>query len=556
MKLKKLVIALIAATALSAAAYGLYALGMQRGMGMSAGAEQRPAQPATEANASQALPQSVAEGEDATRRHIADGLKAGDMDPVTGKKILYYHDPMVPGNKFDKPAKSPFMDMMLVPVYADSDGDQSKVTVSPRIQQNLGVRTAEVTEGVLSPRVSAVGSIAYNERDQVVLQARAAGFVERLHVRATLDAVKQGQPLADLYVPDWVAAQEEFLSVRRMQGHDLGSLVDGARQRMRQVGMSEDQIKRVEQTGKTQPRIALVAPISGVLSELMVREGMSVMPGATLLRINGVSTVWANAEVPESQVAQLRPGTKVQARSPAVPGTSFEGTVQALVPEVNPGTRTLKARVQLNNPGMRLVPGMSVTMQFMDMRADKSLLIPTEAVIQTGTRTVVMLAEDKGRFRPVEIEAGIESDGQTEVKRGLDVGQRVVVSSQFLIDSEASLKGVEARLNGAPAPTMDNTAPRHEGQGKVEALADEAITLSHGPIASLKWGSMTMDFKVPLKGGLPRHLEVGDPVSFEFYMDADGMPQLTRLSHLAPEPQPASEAPHQAHGTAKQGSKP
>lgn len=556
MKLKKLVIALIAATALSAAAYGLYALGMQRGMGMSAGAEQRPAQPATEANASQALPQSVAEGEDATRRHIADGLKAGDMDPVTGKKILYYHDPMVPGNKFDKPAKSPFMDMMLVPVYADSDGDQGKVTVSPRIQQNLGVRTAEVTEGVLSPQVSAVGSIAYNERDQVVLQARAAGFVERLHVRATLDAVKQGQPLADLYVPDWVAAQEEFLSVRRMQGHDLGSLVDGARQRMRQVGMSEDQIKRVEQTGKTQPRITLAAPINGVLSELMVREGMSVMPGATLLRINGVSTVWANAEVPESQVAQLRPGTKVQARSPAVPGTTFEGTVQALVPEVNPGTRTLKARVQLNNPGMRLLPGMSVTMQFMDMRAEKALLIPTEAVIQTGKRTVVMLAEDKGRFRPVEIESGIESDGQTEVKRGLDVGQRVVVSSQFLIDSEASLKGVEARLNGAPKPTMDNTAPRHEGQGKVEALSDEAITLSHGPIASLKWGSMTMDFKVPLKAGLPRHLEVGDPVSFEFYMDADVMPQLTRLSHLAPEPQPAPEVPHHAHGPAKQGSKP
>ncbi|WP_058089005.1 efflux RND transporter periplasmic adaptor subunit [Aquabacterium parvum] len=556
MKLKNLVIAMIAATALSAAAYGLYALGMQRGMGMNADAELRPAQPATEANATQALPQSVAEGEDATRRHIADGLKAGDMDPVTGKKVLYYHDPMVPGNKFDKPAKSPFMDMMLVPVYADSDGDQGKVTVSPRIQQNLGVRTAEVTEGVLSPQVSAVGSIAYNERDQVVMQARAAGFVERLHVRATLDAVKQGQPLADLYVPDWVAAQEEFLSVRRMRGADLGSLVDGARQRMRQVGMSEDQIKRVEQTGKTQPRITLAAPINGVLSELMVREGMSVMPGATLLRINGVSTVWANAEVPESQVAQLRPGTKVQARSPAVPGTTFEGTVQALVPEVNPGTRTLKARVQLNNPGMRLVPGMSVTMQFMDMRADKSLLIPTEAVIQTGTRTVVMLAEDKGRFRPVEIETGIESDGHTEVKRGLDVGQRVVVSSQFLIDSEASLKGVEARLNGTPATTVDKAAPRHEGQAKVEALTGEAITLSHGPIASLKWGSMTMDFKVPLKGGLPRHLEVGDPVSFEFYMDADGMPQLTRLSHLAPEPQPASEAPHQAHGTAKQGSKP
>ena len=534
MKLKNLVIALIAATALSAAAYGLYALGMQKGMDMNAASEQHPAQPSTEASTTQALPQSVAEGEDATRRHIANGLKAGDMDPVTGKKVLYYHDPMVPGNKFDKPAKSPFMDMMLVPVYADSDGDQGKVTVSPRIQQNLGVRTAEVTEGVLSPQVSAVGSIAYNERDQVVMQARATGFVERLHVRATLDAVKQGQPLADLYVPDWVAAQEEFLSVRRMQGADMGSLVDGARQRMRLAGMSDAQIKNVERTGQTQARITLAAPISGVLSELMVREGMSVMPGATLLRINGMSTVWANAEVPESQVAQLRPGTKVQARSPAVPGTTFEGTVQALVPEVNPGTRTLKARVQLNNPGARLVPGMSVSMQFMDMRAEKALLIPTEAVIQTGKRTVVMLAEDKGRFRPVEIEAGIESNGQTEVKRGLDLGQRVVVSSQFLIDSEASLKGVEVRLNSASPPATANTGPRHEGRGKVEAIGSDAITLSHGPIASLKWGAMTMDFKVPLKGGLPRNLKAGDPVSFEFYMDTDGMPQLTGLSPMAP----------------------
>jgi len=552
MKLKTLVIALIAASTLGAAAYGLYTLGIKNGMGMSAASAQHPAQANTETNTTQALPQSIAEGEDATRRHIAKGIKAGDIDPTTGKKVLYYHDPMVPGNKFDKPAKSPFMDMMLVPVYADGESDQGKVTVSSRIQQNLGLRTAEVTEGVLSPQVSAVGSIAYNERDQVVVQARATGYVERLYVRATLDPVKQGQPLADLYVPDWVAAQEEFLSVRRMQGTDMGSLVDGARQRMRQVGMSDEQIKGVERTGKTQARITLVAPISGVVSELMAREGMAMMPGATLLRINGVSTVWANAEVPESQVAQLRAGTKVQARSPAVPGTTFEGTVQALVPEVNPGTRTLKARVQLSNPGAHLVPGMSVSMQFMDMRAEKALLIPTEAVIQTGKRTVVMLAEDKGRFRPVEVQTGIESNGQTEVKRGLDAGQRVVVSSQFLIDSEASLKGVEARLNNAPVPTVVNTAPRHEGQGKVEALGRDAITLSHGPIASLKWGAMTMDFKVPLKGGLPRNLEAGDRVSFEFYMDADGMPQLTSLSPMAPEPPTAPKA----NSMGKAGSQP
>src|SRR2546427_9675702 len=170
--------------------------------------------------------------------------------------------------------KSPFMDMMMSPVYADGDADQGKVTVSSRIQQNLGVRTAEVTEGTLSPQLSAVGSIAFNERDQAIVQARATGYVERLHVRATLDPVAKGQPLVSLYVPDWIAAQEEFLSVRRMKGTDLGGLVDGARQRMRQVGMDDAQIALVERSGQTQPRITLSAPLGGVAVGGVGREGM------------------------------------------------------------------------------------------------------------------------------------------------------------------------------------------------------------------------------------------------------------------------------------------
>ncbi|MEW5834559.1 MAG: efflux RND transporter periplasmic adaptor subunit [Pseudomonadota bacterium] len=553
MNTKPLLIALggvIAAGVLGAAGYALYAMGMDRGMGMAAAPVAASAS-AADAAPLQALPQGIAEGEDATRRHIKAGLKAGEVDPATGKKILYYHDPMVPGNKFDKPAKSPFMDMMLVPVYADSDADSdkggSKVTVSPRIQQNLGVRTALVVEGALSPAVAAVGSIAWNERDQAVVQARATGFVERLQVRATLDRVAKGQALAELYVPDWIAAQEEFLSVRRMQGSDMAALVDGARQRMRQAGMDEALIELVERSGRTQPRFTVLAPIGGVVTELMVREGMTVMAGATLFRINGTATVWANAEVPESQAALLRPGAKVQARSPAAPGASFEGRVQALLPEVNPTTRTLKARLELGNPGGRLVPGMFVQMQFMDMRAEKALLIPTEAVIQTGRRTVVMLAEEGGRFRPVDVEIGIESGGQTEVKRGLQAGQRVVVSSQFLIDSEASLKGVEARLNDEPKPTSASAAPKHSGTATIEAIGRDAMTLSHGPIPSLKWGSMTMDFKLP-KGGAPRGLEAGDRVDFEFIMEADGTPQLTRTTLLPPE---AKALPSAASGASR-----
>ena len=510
MNRKPLLMGLIALAVLGAAGYGLYWVGMQRGMDMAAPGGTDQAQHA----APETAPQSSAQGEEATRRHIAAGLKAGDIDPGTGKKILYYQDPMTPGTKFDKPAKSPFMNMMLVPVYADSDADTNKITVSARTQQNLGVRTALVAEGKLSPQLSAVGNIAYNERDQAVVQARATGFVERLHVRATLDRVAKGQPLVDLYIPEWIAAQEEFLSVRRMQGTELAALVDGARQRMRLAGMSEQQIGLVESSGRTQPRITLTAPISGVLAELMVREGMTVMPGATIARISGLSTVWAQAEVPESQSALLRPGAKVQARSSAVPGTTFDGTVQSIVPDVNSATRTLKARVELANAGGRLVPGMFVTMQFMDMRPQKSLLIPTEAIIQTGTRMVVMLAEENGTFRPVEIEAGIESGGQTEIKRGLQPGQRVVVSSQFLIDSEASLKGIEARLN--EVPKADAGTASHTGQARVESIERDAIMLSHGPIPSLKWGEMTMEFKLGT-AEQAKAIAPGDRVQFRFH---------------------------------------
>jgi Cu(I)/Ag(I) efflux system membrane fusion protein len=520
-----------AALVLGAAGYGLYTLGLQRGM---AGADAAAGGPRVGAGAP-----ANESGEDATRRHIAAGLKAGDVDPANGKKILYYHDPMVPASKFDRPAKSPFMEMMLSPVYAggggDAHADASQVTVSPRIQQNLGIRTAAVVEGVLSPQVAAVGTIAFNERDQAIVQARATGYVERLHVRATLDRVAEGQALVDLYVPDWIAAQEEFLSVQRLQGGDLAALVDGARARMRQAGMSDEQIRLVEQSGRTQPRLTLTAPLGGVVVELMVREGMTVMSGATLFRINGLATVWANAEVPESQAALLRPGAKAQARSPALPDVSFEGRVQALLPEVNPTTRTRKARLELANPGGRLVPGMFVQMQFTDQRAGKSLLIPTEAVIQTGRRSVVMLAEDNGRFRPVEVEIGIESGAHTEVRRGLQAGQRVVVSAQFLIDSEASLRGVEARLNAEPPPAAQGApaAARHVGAGQVEAIGKDALTLSHGPIPSMKWGPMTMDFKLP-PNGVPRHVKVGDAVSFEFVIGPDELPQLTALTPAAP----------------------
>lgn len=384
------------------------------------------------------------------RQVPAGTADAGKPASANGKQVLYWHDPMVPGPKFDRPGKSPFMDMQLVPMYADEAGDGGKVSISPRLQQNLGIRTAEVRQGSLAAPVEAVGSVAYNERAVAVAQARANGYLERLYVRAPLDPVRQGQPLAELYVPDWVAAQEDYLAARRMRGADVGDLVDAARQRMRLAGMTDEQIRLVVATGKVHARLTLTAPISGVVTELGAREGMTVAAGAPLFRINGLSTVWVNAEIPEAQAGQVRPGNAVEARAGALPGMTFKGKVGALLPEVDAATRTLTARIELANPSGQLVPGMFATVNLAPAVRQSVLLVPSDAVIQTGKRSVVFVAAGEGQFAPVEVEAGAEANGQTEIRKGLTAGQKVVASGQFLVDSEASLRGTVARMAGTP----------------------------------------------------------------------------------------------------------
>jgi Cu(I)/Ag(I) efflux system membrane fusion protein len=298
----------------------------------------------------------------------------------------------------------------------------------------------------VAPAFEAVGSVAYNERDVAVVQARSNGFLERLHVRALLDPVRAGQPLADLYMPEWVAAQEEFLAVRRIGKDAPAGLADAARQRMRLAGMADEQAALVERDGKAHPRLTVTAPISGVIAELGAREGMTVMSGAPLFRINGLATVWINAEVPEAMAHAVRPGTAAEARAAAFPDEVFKGRVTAILPEVNAATRTLKARVEVANPGARLVPGMFARVAFAPAARAAALVVPSEAVIRTGARDLVMVARPEGRFAPVEVKLGPESGGRTEILEGLQAGDRVVVSGQFLVDSEASLKGVAARV--------------------------------------------------------------------------------------------------------------
>jgi len=462
------------------------------------------------------------------------------IDPKTGRRVLYWHDPMVPGQKFDKPGKSPFMNMQLVPVYADEASDGGAVAISPRVVQSLGIRTAEVVKGALARNVQAVGNVAYNERELVLVQARVGGFVEKLHVRAPLDRVRKGQPLVEILSPDWIAAQEEYLALRKLQAPDAESLRDAARQRMRLVGMSEEAIRAFENTGKVQTHAVLYAPISGVVAELGAREGMTVMAGAALFRLNSLASVWINAEVPEVQAAALKPGQPVEARAAAYPGGVWKGRIQALLPQVNQTTRTVTARIELATPRGRLVPGMFVTVDLASVAKPEALLVPSEAVIHTGTRSVVVTALGEGRFRPVEVESGVEVNGQTEIRKGLELGQKVVVSGQFLIDSEANLKATGTRMEGAEASKA--AAPQtHQAAGEIVSLGDGEVLIRHGDIPTAGMGAMTMPFRAP-GGVVPLGLKKGDRIRFEFSIGQDGQFQIKSLA-----PADASVPSHGAH---------
>ncbi|HYR01416.1 MAG TPA: efflux RND transporter periplasmic adaptor subunit, partial [Casimicrobiaceae bacterium] len=429
---------------------------------------------------------------------------------ASGRKVLYWHDPMVPGQKFDKPGKSPFMDMDLVPVYADAAADDGKVTISPRLTQSFGVRTVEAKQGSLETGFTAVGTIAADERSIVAVQARSQGYIEKLRVRAQYDSVAAGQPLADLYVPEWLAAEEELLALKASTQSGAAQLAAAARQRLSLLGVPEAEIARVEREGKPSPRVTLTAPESGIVWEIGARDGMAVMPGTTIYRIAGLGTVWVIADVPEAQAALLATGTPVEVRAAAFPERAFKGTVSTLLPEVNAQTRTVRARIVVANPGAALKPGMFANVAFRGPALSRLVLLPSEAVIRTGKRDVVVVADAEGRFAPVEVEVGRESGDVTEIRKGVEAGQRIVASGQFLVDSEANLKGALERIAASSevvaqaggtdphaghkmpaATTAPPPAQVHKAEGVVRSVGDEVL-IKHGPIPSLGMGAMTM----------------------------------------------------------------
>ena len=366
------------------------------------------------------------------------------------RRVLYWYDPMVPEQHFPNPGKSP-MGMEMVPKYAEGGGPAGEspgVLIDPAAQQNLGVRLATVRRGDLASTLDATGVIDFNLRDVAIVQARQAGFVQRVYARAPGDVVRAGTPIADLLIPAWGGAQAEFLAVKRTGDP---ALIAAARQRLRLLGMSDALITSAERGERPRNTVTISTPIGGAIQTLDVRQGMSVGAGATLAQVSSLATVWLNAAVPEAQGGLVRLGEPVRVELTAFPGETFAGRVTAILPTAQADSRTLTARIELANRGDRLRPGMFATAH-LGGEANPALLVPSEAVIQTGKRNLVMVAEARGRYQPVEVEVGRQGGGQTQILAGLDEGQKVVASGQFLLDSEVSLSGIGAKpLQGAAA---------------------------------------------------------------------------------------------------------
>jgi Cu(I)/Ag(I) efflux system membrane fusion protein len=456
--------------------------------------------------------------------HASTTMASSGSEKVTARKVLYWHDPMTPNQHFDKPGKSPFMDMQLVPVFAD-EGASSGVAIDPGLQQNLGIRYATARRVDVATSFEAVGTTQFDESLADVIQSRVTGYIDRLYANAPMQRVSKGAPVASLFVPDWLAPQEEYLALRR--GGMDNTLLAASRERMRALSIPDAVVANLERTGRAQTHVTLSAPATGVITELNVRDGAMVAPGQTLAKVAGLSTLWLVIDVPEALALQVKAGMSVDAVFAGDATQHFTGRIREVLPGISAASRTLQARLAIDNKNLLLTPGMLMRARIDGATTASRLVVPSEAVITTGKRSIVIVKQADGRLQPVTVTTGNDSGSDTEVLSGLSEGAQVVASGQFLIDSEASLKSVLPRLAANPASIAPAVAQAYETTGKVEAVTSHDITFSHQPVPALGWGAMTMAFGKPSATAFP-DVKAGETVHFAFKQSDDGY-ELTKV---------------------------
>ncbi len=456
-------------------------------------------------------------------------LAGGGGDQQTdssGRRILYWYDPMIPDERYPGPGKSS-MNMDLIPKYAD-EGAADGVTVSPSVMQNLGVRLAKVEVRDIAPVVRAVGRVDFDQRLVDEVQTLTPGFVESLAVRAEGEPIGAGRVIAQVYSPELLAAQNEYKALLTSRGPAAASVRSAARSRLLLLGAPSSLVARLQRGGAPQRTYPVVARTSGVVTSIGARPGSQVALGESIVTIQGLSPVLVVADVPEASLGNVRVGQPAEISFPAYPGDVRQGRVDYIFPSLNTESRTAQVRITIPNPGGRLKAGMfaNVTLQG---AGGMAVVVPSEALIDTGRRQLVIVKRG-GSFIPQEVKTGRDYDRWTQIVAGLRPGEEVVASGQFLIDSEASLSGFLSRLESTQAP-----APRLiTSRGIVTSVdgANRLVTIRHGPIPELGWPAMEMTFQVRQPGmlrGLRRGLRV------EFAVNAQPQGDRYVIERIAPD---------------------
>jgi membrane fusion protein, copper/silver efflux system len=486
---------------------------------------------------------------------------AGSAAPTKAgeRKLLYYRNPMGLPDTSPVPKKDP-MGMDYIPVYEGEESASGTVKVSADRIQSLGVRTEPVVRRAIAREVRAVGTIEVDERGQFTVAPKFEGWIEKLYVNTTGQAVARGQPLADVYSPELVSAQREYLIAFRAMGamssatndaqQAVRQLAEAALERLRNWDISDQQIARLRESGEPRRTLTLIAPASGVIIKDPPVAGMRFMPGEALFRIANLGTVWLIGDVFEQDLALVKRGAKATLHVDAYPDRSFPGQVTFIYPTLNTETRTARVRVELANANGLLRPGMYGTVQIGAGGARDALVVPDSAVIDSGSRQTVLVALGEGRFEPRDVKLGARGDGFVELLSGVKDGESVVTRANFLIDSESNLK---AALSGFSADknTAAESATSASGEGSVVEIdvAANRITLDHDPIPALKWSRMEMEFGL-VPGALPKNLKPGDRVRFDMKAGKPGEFLITRIEPAAttrPATSPAPAAKPDAH---------
>jgi Cu(I)/Ag(I) efflux system membrane fusion protein len=489
--------------------------------------------------------------------HGAAPAQSAAVAPAGAKKepkLLYYRNPMGLPDTSPTPKKDP-MGMDYVPVYEGAQEAEStpanQIGISTEKIQKLGVRTELASLRALDKLVRAAGRVEPDERRTYAISPKFEGYVERLHVNATGQPVAKGQALFEVYSPELVSAQREYAIAA--QGVDSlneagGEAQAGMRQlaasslmRLKNWDISEEQVKALAKSGETRRTLTFRSPVSGIVTEKKALQGMRFMPGEALYQVADLSAVWIVADVFEQDIGLVKVGAGATVKINAYPDKTFKGTITYVYPTLTAETRTIPVRVELANPGQLLKPGMFAQMEVAVAAKGAVVTVPISAVIDSGTRRIVLIQAGEGRFEPREVKLGARSDTYVEVIEGVKDGEPVVVAANFLIDAESNLKaavgGFGHSAHGAASKVDAEAAPKapvgtgteakqaapaskgssHQAEGKIDAIDTKAGTLSiaHGPVDSLKWPAMTMDFTLA-NSALIGTLKPGATVAFTF----------------------------------------